>query len=134
MFRGKIKIPPHTNTKANKVPMLVKSSTNFGVTKKIGIPTTKPVINVADPIGKSTRAKTTTTIQTSKPVINVAEPVGRPIIIRTDDDREESREYKKDHHDNGRHRGHAYGKYGKYGKHGKNGKNKKEKHNDKDED
>lgn len=46
VFLGNTNIPPQTNTKANKVPMLVKSYTNFGVTKNIGIPTTKPVISV----------------------------------------------------------------------------------------
>ena len=42
-----IKTPPHTSTKANKVPILVKSKTKFSSVKNIGIPTTKPVTIVA---------------------------------------------------------------------------------------
>ena len=42
-----IKTPPQTNTKANKVPMDVKSNTKFSSVKNIGIPTTKPVTIVA---------------------------------------------------------------------------------------
>ena len=44
-----INTPPQTNTKANKVPILVKSSTKFSSVKKIGIPTTNPVTIVANP-------------------------------------------------------------------------------------
>ena len=42
-----ISTPPQTSTKANKVPMLVKSKTKFSSVKNMGIPTTKPVTIVA---------------------------------------------------------------------------------------
>ena len=39
--------PPQTSTKANKVAMLVKSSTKVLSVNKMGNPTTKPVMMVA---------------------------------------------------------------------------------------
>src|SRR5437868_7236004 len=36
-------IPPHTNTNANNVPMLVSAITTFRFINNAGIPTTKPV-------------------------------------------------------------------------------------------
>ena len=47
-FVGKSNTPPQTSTKANKVAMLVKSSTNVLSVNKIGTPTTKPVTIVAN--------------------------------------------------------------------------------------
>ena len=45
---GNTNTPPHTSVNANSVPILVKSRMNVRSVKKIGIPTTSPVIIVAN--------------------------------------------------------------------------------------